>query len=124
MMMDGKNFRTIDCNCWSPEQRIKECTASGVQLQVLSTVPVMFSYWAKPKDTLDLARYLNNHIAQVVAEDPKRFVGLATLPMQSPELAVQELRRCVLDLGLCGVQIGSHINHWALDAVTFLLCLA
>lgn len=89
MMMDGKFFRRIECNCWSPEQRIHECNSVGVDVQVLSTVPVMFNYWAKPEHTLDLARYLNDHIAQVVAEDPKRFVGLATLPMQAPELAVQ-----------------------------------
>jgi aminocarboxymuconate-semialdehyde decarboxylase len=63
-----------------------------------------------------LSRYLNDHIAQVVAENPKRFVGLGTLPMQSPDLAVKELRRCVEDLGLAGVQIGSHVNEWNLDA--------
>jgi len=77
---------------------------------------VMFSYWAKPEHALDLSRYLNDHIAQVVAENPKRFVGLGTLPMQAPDLAVKELRRCVQDLGLAGVQIGSHVNDWNLDA--------
>ena len=41
-------------------------------------------------DCLDLAKYLNDNIAQTVAEHPKRFVGLGTLPMQAPEL----VRRC------------------------------
>eukprot|EP00126_Sphaerothecum_destruens_P008750 Sdes_comp20331_c0_seq1m14037 len=76
----------------------------------------MFSYWAKPEDTLDLSRYLNDHIAQMVAENPTRFVGLGTLPMQAPDLAVKELKRCIQDLGLAGVQIGSHVNEWNLDA--------
>lgn len=116
MMLDGKNFRTIDCNCWSSEQRLKEMSETSVDVQVLSTVPVMFSYWAKPQDCLDLARYLNDHIAGIVAEDPKRFVGLGTLPMQDPEMACLELRRCMLELGLKGVQIGSHVNSWNLDA--------
>jgi hypothetical protein len=49
---------------------------------------------------------LNDHVSQVVSENPNRFVGLGTLPMQAPDLAVKELRRCVQDLGLCGVQIG------------------
>jgi predicted TIM-barrel fold metal-dependent hydrolase len=55
-------------------------------------------------------RYLNDNIAQTCASYPKKFVGLATLPMQAPELAVQELRRCMEELGLKGIQIGSHIN--------------
>lgn len=83
---------------------------------MLSTVPVMFSYWAKPEHCLDLSRYLNDHLAQVVAENPKRFIGLGTLPMQAPDLAVIELRRCIQDLGLAGVQIGTHVNDWNLDA--------
>lgn len=81
----------------------------------LSTVPIMFNYWAKPEDTLDLSRFLNDHIAEVVERYPTRFVGLGTLPMQSPKLAIQELERCVKELGLAGVQIGSHINDWNLS---------
>ncbi|CAG8440983.1 8895_t:CDS:10 [Acaulospora morrowiae] len=116
MLLDGKNFREVKCNCWSVNERVHECNVTGVDVQVLSTVPVMFAYFGKPQHTLELARYLNDHIAQVCSENPRRFVGLGTVPMQSPDLAVQELKRCVNELGLCGVQIGSHINEWNLDA--------
>lgn len=103
-------FREVHGNCWDPSVRLAEMTTSGVDVQVLSTVPVMFSYWAKPQDALDLARLLNDHIAGITQEHPTRFAGLGTLPMQSPELAVRELERCVRDLGFAGVQIGTNVN--------------
>ena len=115
LLKDGSLFREIKSNSWDPRIRIQECDASGVDVQVLSTVPVMFSYWAKPKHTLDLARFLNDHIASVVAEAPGRFVGLGTLPLQAPDLAVRELDRCINQLKLAGIEIGSNINGHNLD---------
>src|SRR5258708_7676115 len=108
MTIDGTFFREIQSNCWDPARRIEEFTKYGVKMQVLSTVPVMFSYWARPEDALDLARLLNDHIAGVVCKYPTHFAGLGTLPLQAPDLAIQEMERCVRQLGLAGVEIGSH----------------
>jgi aminocarboxymuconate-semialdehyde decarboxylase len=117
MMIDGKFFREIQDNCWSPEARIKECDHHHTQVQVLSTIPVMFSYWAKPQDTLDLSKYLNDHIAEIVQRYPTRFVGLGTIPMQDPDMAARELERC-MSIGLAGVQIGSHVvDDWNLGSL-------
>jgi aminocarboxymuconate-semialdehyde decarboxylase len=115
LLIDGKKFREVQSNCWDPAERIRDCDKSKVDMQVLSTVPVMFSYWAKPEDTYDLSLFLNDHIASVVNDYPGRFIGLGTLPMQSPDLAIKELERCVKELGFPGVEIGTHINGWNLD---------
>jgi aminocarboxymuconate-semialdehyde decarboxylase len=110
MMIGERVFREITDNVWDPKRRIEEMDAAGVSMQVLSTVPVMFSYWAKPADALDLSRRLNDHIAEVVREHPKRFAGLATIPLQDVDLAARELERCVRELGLRGAQIGTHVD--------------
>ncbi len=110
-MMKGEQvFREIRDNAWDPARRIEECDEAGVSMQVLSTVPVMFSYWAKPADAHDLSRLLNDHIAGVIGEYPTRFAGLGTIPLQDPDLAARELQRCVTELGLRGVQIGTHVD--------------
>ncbi len=115
MMLDGQVFREIEDNCWDPVRRLEDCDKHGVTAQVLSTVPVMFCYGAKAEHTDHLARILNDHIAEVVRAHPGRFFGLGTLPLQAPDLAIREMERCVNELGLQGVEIGTHVNDWNLD---------
>jgi aminocarboxymuconate-semialdehyde decarboxylase len=116
MVIDDSFFRAVEPNLWDPTTRLEQMDATGVDVQVISTVPVMFNYWARPADGLTWSKLLNDHVAQVAADHPDRFIGLGTLPLQDPALAVMELERCVGDLGLAGVQIGSHINDRELDA--------
>ena len=110
MMIGDRFFREIKSNTWDPAPRVEDMERAGVTMQVLSTVPVMFSYWAKAADTHDLSRLLNDHIADVVRAHPTRFAGLGTIPLQDPDLAAGELERCVRELGLRGVEIGSHVD--------------
>lgn len=114
MMQDGRFFREIHDNCWDPQVRIKESNHFKVDVQVLSTIPVMFSYWAKPLDCLAVSEFLNDHIIEICERYPDRFIGLATLPLQAPDLAIKELERC-MKMGMAGVQIGSHVNDWNLS---------
>jgi len=118
MRDDGKFFREVEDNVWSSERRIEECDNFGVAVQVLSTVPVMFSYWAKPYDALELSKFLNDSIAEIVTKFPKRFIGLGTIPMQDTTLAIQELERCK-QIGLVGIQIGTNVNQLNLGEPQF-----
>lgn len=118
MMQGDRFFREVMANCWDPEVRIEEYAKSGVQVQVICTIPVLFAYWAKAKDTLDIARFLNDDIAKVVQDHPTHYLGLATLPMQDVDLSIQELERCK-ELGFSGIQIGSNINGYNLSEPRF-----
>ncbi len=108
---DGKFFREVEENLWSAQARLADMARTGVDKQVLSTVPVMFNYWAGAKDTLELSKYLNDHLAAVVHDHPERFYGLGTVPLQDTELACLELERVMKVLKLSGVQIASNVGE-------------
>ena len=110
MMRAEKFFREIEDDCWNPDRRIHDCDHHHVDVQVLSTVPVMFSYWARPEDTLDLSRMLNDHLVSVVARYPKRFIGLGTPDASTRACRGGTERR--MAIGLDGAEIGTHINDW------------
>jgi aminocarboxymuconate-semialdehyde decarboxylase len=118
MMRGNQFFREIRDNCWDAEIRIEEYRQFNTQVQVICTIPVMFSYWAKPHDCLDISKYLNDHIVKVLEKHPKNYIGLGTLPMQDTSLAVKELERCK-KIGLKGIQIGSNINDENLNEARF-----
>ncbi|HEX7341601.1 MAG TPA: amidohydrolase family protein [Rhodanobacteraceae bacterium] len=113
---DGKFFREVWDSAFDAQTRIDDYASSGVTVQAISTVPVLFSYWAPGHQALQLHRHLNDHMAGLCRDFPHHYAGLGTVPLQSPTLAIQELERCIEQLGLAGVQIGSHCNDWNLDA--------
>jgi aminocarboxymuconate-semialdehyde decarboxylase len=118
MMKGEKFFRRIQPNCWDAETRIKDYEKFDTQVQVVCTIPVMFSYWAKAKDTKALAEFLNDDIAELCERYPQNYLGLGTLPMQDADEAIKELERCK-EIGLLGVQIGSNINDKNLSEPEF-----
>lgn len=110
MIKGDKFFREIEHNCWDPGVRTKEMDDTNVTVQVLSTIPVLFNYWAKPEHGLETSRFFNDHIAQCVTHYPTRFTGLGTVPLQDIDLAIKEMERCVKELHMPGIEIGSNIN--------------
>lgn len=118
MMRGNQFFREIRENCWDAEIRMEEYAQFGTSVQVVCTIPVMFSYWAKPLDCLDLSRYLNDHLIGLAKDYPKNYIGLGTVPMQDADLAIEELQRIKKE-GLVGIQIGSNINDENLNENRF-----
>ncbi|PKR80026.1 2-amino-3-carboxymuconate-6-semialdehyde decarboxylase [Brumimicrobium salinarum] len=118
MMQGGKYFRTIKENAWDETLRIDEYQNFNTQVQVVCTIPVLFSYWAKPQDGLVVSQFLNDHIIELVNKYPKNYIGLGTIPMQDTDLAIKELER-IQQLGMKGIQIGSNINGLNLSEERF-----
>lgn len=116
MLHGGEFWRRVDRRLFDVEHRLEACDADGVDVQLLSTVPVMFSYWTRPKDGAAIAQFVNDHLAETVAAHPGRFLALGTLPLQDAERAITELERCMSELGFAGVMIGSHMGEENLNS--------
>lgn len=119
MMKGDKLFREVDANCYDAETRITDMDATTVDIQVLSTIPVLFNYWAKANDAVETSRFFNDHIAETVIKNPDRFIGIGTVPLQDVDLAIAEMERCMQELKMPGLEIGSNINGVNLSDARF-----
>lgn len=108
-------FGPITPGFWEPAARIQHMRAVGLDIEAVSAPTYLFYYWADPELALDVAQMTNEAIAEAVRSHPAHFVGMATLPLQDPKRAVDELERAVRRLGLRAVEIGSHIAGRELD---------
>ena len=119
MMKGDKFFREVEENCFDEVERQKDMEATGITTQVLSTIPVLFNYWAKPEDTQQTASFFNDHIAEIVQKKADSFIGLGTVAMQDTDVAIIEMERCINTLGMAGLEIGTNINGINLDDERF-----
>jgi aminocarboxymuconate-semialdehyde decarboxylase len=94
----------------SIEVRLKDMDRMGIDIQAVSPAPNQTYYWTDPGLGAELARKVNERLAQIVAKWPERFVGLGTVPLQDPDLAVSELEYAVKKLGMRGVEINPSVN--------------
>jgi aminocarboxymuconate-semialdehyde decarboxylase len=110
VMIAGKNYRTVSDKCWDTAKRVADLPAMGLELQAVSPMPELLSYWMPAPAAAQLLRYMNDTIAQMVNESGGHLVGLGAVPLQDMDLALKELEYVVKTLGFAGVEIGSNIN--------------
>lgn len=105
---------------FTPEERIADMDAQGVDVQVLSIHTPLFGYHLDSAQGTALARDVNDEIAATVRQWPARFAGLATLPVQDVKAAIDELERAVAVLGLKGAELDTVVNGENWDEPKFL----
>jgi len=98
------------------EVRLKDMDRMGIDVQAVSPAPNQTYYWTEPGMGQELARAVNERIAQIVVQWPDRFVGLGTVPLQNVDLDVSELKFLIRTLGLKGVEINPNVNGKELTA--------
>jgi aminocarboxymuconate-semialdehyde decarboxylase len=111
----GNVYRNFPRGGWDLDRRLQAMAASKVDVQVLSVCPQTFLYGQPPALASGFARIQNEQLAKLVKSRPDHFLGMATLPMQAPKQAAEELRHAVSVLGMRGAQIGSNVAGKNLD---------
>ncbi|MCL5961416.1 MAG: amidohydrolase [Chloroflexi bacterium] len=116
---NGARFVTPTPPMSEPELRIKEMDAAGIDIQAISLSAPNVYYTRDDEKGLELARFTNNKLAEVRDKYPKRFMCLASVPLQNVEMAIEELNRAINQLGMNGAIIGSNINGKQLNSPEF-----
>lgn len=102
-------------NMYAMDKRIEDMDASGIDMQCLS-LGIPGTDCVEPDLGISLAKMVNDEISRFVDIYPDRFVGLATLPLQDIDGALDELDRSIKDLGFKGVMIYSNVSGEPLDS--------
>ena len=92
------------------ETRLKDMDRMGIDVQAVSPAPNQLVYWTDAGLGAEIARQVNDRLAEIVSKWPERFVALGSVPLQNAELAVAELDRCVGQLGFRGVELVPNVN--------------
>ncbi len=102
-----------------PQKKIRDMEEKGLELNVLSSTPFAFLYEVEDDLAIELARFHNDQLSELVKKYPDRFAAMATLPLQVPDEALKELTRATKTLGLRGVEIGAHVGKSELGDEVF-----
>src|SRR3954453_12429486 len=100
------------------DERVKAMDQRRIDVHALSlTTPMV--YWASSALGLALSQAFNDAASAAHRKHPKRFVGLAMVPMQAPDLAVRELERATKLPGIKGMYLATNVNGEELDERKF-----
>jgi len=122
VLLGGEFFRRINAACWEPELRLEQMDSDGVDVQVISTTPVLFAYERPAEQALECAKVFNDAALELCRRGKGRLKSLCQVPLQDIDLACKELTRA-MKAGHVGVEIGNHVGEKNLDdagIVTFL----
>ncbi|MFQ5912997.1 MAG: amidohydrolase family protein [Nitrospinota bacterium] len=111
----GRGRAVFTREFWDIDVIRKRIEGARLDRQIFSPPPQLFHYDLEPELGLEIARLWNDSMAEFAAADPDRFGALASVPLQSPEVAAAELRRAVQEKRLSGVEVGTNCNGKYLD---------
>jgi gamma-resorcylate decarboxylase len=92
----------------------------GIEMMVLSLNSPAIQSIPNAKRAAEVARQANDALAEEVRKRPDRFAAFCALPLQNPELAIQELTRCMKELGFKGANVNGFSQVTEGDSVIYL----
>lgn len=119
MMIAGRQFRVFESFYWNHEERIARLDEEGIDLQVISPLPELLSYWLEADAAEAITDFMNGFVSEMVAKAPTRFAGMGSVALQDPARAVRQLEVMKKALGLKGVHVGSHVNGTSIADAKF-----
>jgi aminocarboxymuconate-semialdehyde decarboxylase len=115
ILLGGAHFRSVTDQCWNSTRRLQDMGQDNVARQVISPIPITFSYDLDVNGVVELSRAQNEWIAGVARDYPAQFTGLGSVPLQDPRRAAEMVSEVMFDLALAGIEIGSNVQGRNLD---------
>src|SRR3954470_5074287 len=122
IMLGNREFRKIYSACWDPEVRLQEMQRDGLDVQIISATPVLFSYERPAAHALEVAQLFNDAALELCSHSNGRMKALCQVPLQDIDASCKEVDRA-MHAGHLGVHIGNHVGEKNLDdpgVLTFL----
>jgi aminocarboxymuconate-semialdehyde decarboxylase len=115
---NGSTVAWSRADMFDVDQRLLEMDKKDIAIRILSLSAPNVYLW-DDAGQIEAARHINDALAKLCRLHPDRFIGLASLPLKDIEASLVELDRCINDLGMKGVIIGSNIDGLQLDDPKF-----